>query len=130
MELVLEFFGFFFNFVLFMLLLSVVRGVLVKSEAEEKEDIEELKDKLVKMIHFVKEEKHGDMLYWFDAHTDAFLGQGLTKDDLIDSVKARFPTHIFIDEKLDKYIKAPEWQLRPMEELTKQGVTDVPKLRG
>jgi len=60
------------------------------------EEVDELKEKISKLIHPIKVEKHGDMTYWFDAETDQFLAQGLTRDDIADHLKQRFKGHVFL----------------------------------
>jgi hypothetical protein len=55
-----------------------------------------LKEVLSDMVHEVTVEKHGTMHYWFDSESNIFLGQGTTDSEIIEHVKARFPTHIFI----------------------------------
>lgn len=128
MTLILEFLNFFFQFMLFVALFGFLRGMFKRAEAELDKEIDTIKDKVSKMIHFIKTEKHGDMIYWFDLQSDEFLGQGLTEEAVIDSVKARFPTHIFINEDADKFMRGPDWKLKPITELTKEGaITDVPR---
>lgn len=117
MELVIEFLAFFFNMMICIVIISFIRGFFDRYEESLNEEVDELKDKLRKMIHFVKLEKHGDQLYWFDAQTDQFLGQGATVDEIVAHVKNRFPTHIFVDESANAFHKAPTWKPQPITEL-------------
>lgn len=126
MELVSEFFLFFIEFVFWIFVISLVRALIIKHKEAEDQEIDELKEKLVKMIHFIKQEKHGDLIYWFDAQSDAFLGQGASVEEITEHVKKRFPTHIFVTEDADKFMRAPEWKLKPINEL--EGMKDVSKL--
>lgn len=125
MELLSEFLSFFIEFVFWMFILSVVRAAVIKHKEAEEQEVGELKEKLVKMIHFVKQEKHGDVLYWFDLDDDSFLGQGASVEELTEHVKKRFPTHIFITDNADKFMRAPEWKLTPINEL--EGMKHVRK---
>ena len=71
-----------------------------------------VREKISKLIHAVKEEQHGEHKYWFDAETDEFLGQGATHDDIIEVVKKRYHGHVFI---FDKFLLAgPTWKLEPV----------------
>jgi hypothetical protein len=120
-SIVLEFFSFIVQIVLWMIffeiVLSVMRNLIGKKEADK--ELEEAKNKLVSMIHVIKQEKHGDMFYWFDNDNDQFLAQGATKEEIIAHLKSRFPTHIFITDDGTKAIKGPTWQIMPIEDLTK-----------
>jgi hypothetical protein len=61
-------------------------------------------------IVYVEIETVGEVEYWYDADTKAFLGQGKTFYDIVDHLKSRFPDHIFILK--DKGIlNAPEWKI-------------------
>lgn len=117
MQLVTEFFDFFFNLMIGVVIYAFIRGVLSRYETKISEEVDELREKLRKMIHFVKLEKHGDQLYWFDAQTDQFLGQGASIEEVIAHVKHRFPTHVFVDESSNAFLKAPEWKPQPITEL-------------
>lgn len=125
MELVSEFLSFFIEFVFWMFIISLVRAAIIKHQEAEAQEVDELKEKLVKMIHFVKQEKHGDVLYWFDLDDDSFLGQGVSVEELTEHVKKRFPTHVFITGDADKFLRAPDWQLKPINEL--EGMNHVRK---
>jgi hypothetical protein len=57
---------------------------------------EDLHDKLTKLVHNVKPEKHADVLYWFDDETDKFLAQGKTIDDIRAHLKERYKQDVFL----------------------------------
>jgi hypothetical protein len=46
---------------------------------------------LISTYIFVKPEKHGDMIYLFDAYTDSFVAQGRTAEELAGNCKSRYP---------------------------------------
>jgi len=75
---------------------------------------QKIRDKLDEITHRVKEEKHGDMIYWFDLDDGEFLAQGLTQDDIITALKERFPDHIFF-LPTDHYVGFPKWTLTAFE---------------
>ena len=56
-------------------------------------DINETGDNVKKylssIIHAVKSEKHGDVIYFFEEETNKFIAQGRNDDELIAALKAR-----------------------------------------
>lgn len=126
MELVSEFFTFFIEFMFWVFVFSLVKGYFESRKEEIEQEVDELKEKLVKMIHFIKQERHGDLLYWFDAESDQFLGQGASVEEITEHVKNRFPTHIFIIQEANKYMRGPEWKFKPMTDL--ESMKDVKQI--
>ena len=53
-------------------------------------------DYLKKIIHDVNVERKEGVEYWFDRETDQFLAQGQTLDEIVATLKSRFPDHIFL----------------------------------
>lgn len=85
---------------------SILKGVV--NYILQQEVKSHLREILADMIHEVTVENHGTMQYWFDAESHMFLGQGYTDAEVIEQVKARFPTHVFIIP--DKGLLArPDW---------------------
>lgn len=69
----------------------------VNSRLEDKlEQQQDLIKKLNEVIHVVKEEKHGDVVYWFDKDNDQFLAQGRDIEEIKAHIKQRFHKHIFL----------------------------------
>lgn len=122
MELTLEFLDFLVYIALWLLFFSIARTIIFgRLEKAIDRETEQLKEKLSKMIHRIKQEKHGDMYYWFDSDDDQFLAQGRTDTEIIDVLKSRFPTHVFVINN-EKALRGPEWKLTPISELTKKSV--------
>jgi hypothetical protein len=115
--LVNEFVVFCIQLFLWYLVISIAVSVLRRYNDSTEQEVDQLKAKLTKMIHFVKEEQHGDMHYWFDEATDEFLAQGLDGDEIALQLKARFPTHVFILNQYKHAICGPDWKLVPVEQL-------------
>jgi hypothetical protein len=88
----------------------------VKNDNPERD---ELVKKVMEMIHQVKQEQHGEVYYWFDADTDAFLGQGKTDDEIKEHLKQRFKGHIFLLDE-DRALAGPDLKLTPVKELKLQ----------
>jgi len=122
MELVIEFFDFLIQGLFWLFVISVIRA-LIFSRVDKivEQETETLKEKLTSMIHRIKQEKYGDTYYWFDYDNDQFLAQGRTDSEIVDALKKRFPTHIFIVNG-DRALRGPEWKLVPIQELTKKSV--------
>jgi len=57
---------------------------------------EEMVETLSKIMHGVKQEKHADVIYWFDEDSDAFLAQGRTVDDIREHLKQGWRDDIFL----------------------------------
>lgn len=84
-----------------------------------REHEQEIQDKvyshLEKILHIVKEERHGDQIYWYDETNNEFLAQGRTEIEIIQVLRSRFPKHhfLFMDstgEEVIERIAAPVWQ--------------------
>jgi hypothetical protein len=65
----------------------------LEAELEERQG---LIKKLNDVIHVVKEEKYGDVTYWFDQDNDQFLAQGRNIEEIKEHVKQRFHKHVFL----------------------------------
>jgi hypothetical protein len=106
------------NFVVYALLcyavLRLVTSALHKGLKAELEAREELVKKIQGLVHLVKEEKHGEMTYWFDEDSDQFLAQGRTSDEIVKVLKERFNNHIFILMDQEKMMAGPDFELVPI----------------
>jgi hypothetical protein len=75
---------------------------------------DELADKLSKrlndIVHRVRVEKDRDTYYWYDMDNNKFLGQGSTEEELINSLKSRFPTHMFFLPTNHLICAKTDWQ--------------------
>lgn len=91
---------------------------LFSSGKKTKDEVRaELESQLTTLIHVVITESHGDVVYWFDRDTNVFLGQGETASEIIDQVKSRFPTHIFILNDGANALRAPDWKCVPFDNI-------------
>jgi len=68
-----------------------------------------IKEKLAAITHIVREEQHNGRAYWFDADNDKFLAWGDTQDEIIATLKARWPEHIFYLNESGKILCKPNW---------------------
>jgi len=85
-----------------------------------KEDYQQLRQQIAKMVHFVREEQHKGMNYWYDEQTDEFLAQGTSTEQIIAQARARFPTHVFIIDDCKHTVSGPDWKITPVGELSKK----------
>jgi hypothetical protein len=116
-----EFIIFCLNVAFWYFVINTAIKIFIGMQVAKVEQTVEIKEKLAKMIHRIKQEKHGDIYYWFDSDDDQFLAQGRTDTEIIDALKNRFPTHIFVLNN-EKALRGPEWKLTPIADLTKKSV--------
>lgn len=129
MELVIEFFwfcvqlalwGFFWHFVL-----GFWSGYIGKDIKQREQVIAHLN----KVIHAVKVEKHGDIMYWFDATNDQFIAQGRTMEEIVTVLKDRWSKHIFLLEE-KQMLAGPEFKAVPISEEAISSVTTFKNSQG
>ena len=82
-------------------------------------DINETGDNVKKylssIIHAVKSEKHGDVIYFFEEKTNKFIAQGRNDDELIAALKARWRDHIFIVGERH-YMAGPDFKMQEIKD--------------
>jgi hypothetical protein len=83
------------------------------------EEIEYLK----KIIHDVSVEIHKDIEYWYDANSHQFLASGATTDEVVSTLKSRFPEHIFLVPGRGGVAAKTGWKLVDDMELTRSLIT-------
>lgn len=116
MDLVLEFLLFFIELMFWVFIADLVISLFIASHKGKAEEREELVQQVAKKIHQVKQEKHGELIYWFDEETDQFLGQGCTDEEIRVHLLERFKGHIFLlDEK--RALAGPELKLMPIDQI-------------
>jgi hypothetical protein len=76
---------------------SVARRVATERRQDDFADkFETFLEQAAERIHVVDEEKYSDITYWFDEDDHTFLAQGRDLTEIINVLKSRFPTHIFL----------------------------------
>ena len=75
---------------------------------------EELQTKLAKrldeIVHRVRVEKDRDTYYWYDMDNNKFLAQGSTDEEIVNSLKSRFPNHMFFLPTNHLICAKTDWQ--------------------
>jgi len=86
---------------------------------EVMKDVNETGDNVKKylssIIHAVKSEKHGDVIYFFEEETNKFIAQGRNDDELIAALKARWRDHIFIVGERH-YMAGPDFKMQEIKD--------------
>lgn len=81
----------------------------------------EVEEKLMDLVHTVKQEKHDDVYYWFDDDNHRFLAQGKTSNEIIVHLRERFNHDVFILEN-DKLLVGPEFNVIDIKNRTPEEV--------
>lgn len=103
-------------YIVFKIVFAIADVWIIKKHTDIEK--EELKDKLIKLIHYVNQEKHGDCYYWFDKETDAFLAQGKTDEEIKNHLSSRFKGHVFVlDDK--RALFGPDLKMVSLDQLPK-----------
>jgi hypothetical protein len=68
------------------------------------------REHLEHIIHVIRQERDGDMYYWYDNDSDDFLAQGRTWEDVVGVLRERFPEHIFVLNSREM-IMGPEFEI-------------------
>ena len=114
-----NFTNFIISFAIVYVVVQVGLGMATGLKKIRSEQESELMKQVNAMVHQVIIEQHGEVEYWFDEDTDSFLGQGRTKDEVIDAIKVRFPTHIFLLKDIGGLAAQTEWKIMPPERFGK-----------
>jgi hypothetical protein len=122
MNLVQDFFEFMLQLAFWYFVFSVISAVISNHYQTKMELYKNTVDDIRQRIHLVKQEKYGDMHYWFDMETNTFIAQGLTFDEIAAKLKAQFMDHVFITEKFS--LEGPDFVPKP---LSKEMVDNWPK---
>ncbi len=98
---------------------QVLLGVMDAFAIVKLQDRVDILKRLRDIIHQVKIEKRGEIEYWYDEHSEQFLGQGKNLDDVVSVLKARFPDHVFLIEDRGGIAEQTGWKLISPEEFKK-----------
>ena len=75
---------------------------------------QQLTKRLDEIVHRVQVEQRGVVYYWYDQDNRTFLAQGSSTSEIIDTLKKRFPQHIFYFEESNHLICAKHnWEPVP-----------------
>lgn len=103
-----EFLSFIIQFFIYYFIFRLMFAFFKINKLVKEEHKLELKQYFEKLIHAVKEEKHGDQIYWFDKEKDSFIAQGKNQTEIIEILKKHYSDHVFIiNERF--ILSAPDW---------------------
>lgn len=66
------------------------------------------------IVHRVEVVEHDEMYYWYDQDNRKFLAQGRTTEEIVDTIKSRFPDHIFYFE-VSNHLLCAKHNWKPVE---------------
>jgi hypothetical protein len=69
------------------------------------------------IVHLVKQEKIEDITYWYDSHSNQFLAQGKSYDEIIEVLKKHYTKHIFLISDTEMMV-GPTFQVVPITQMT------------
>lgn len=103
-----EIFEFLISFIICYLMMRVALALFNANQAIKQEQRNNIRKWLHSVVHSIKEERHGEQIYWFDKDTDNFIVQGKSFDDIVKNLQRNYNDHIFIID--DRFIlSGPDW---------------------
>jgi hypothetical protein len=92
-------FYFFVGLIITKICLAVLEGFLRKRNEEMFDEITQVAKELTDEFILVNIEKHGDVMYLFEKHTNRFIAQGKTKDEIQSHCSQRFPGRTIVTDE-------------------------------
>jgi hypothetical protein len=92
---------------------QIVLGVMDAFKTVHSEVKDDLSKRLNEIIHRVKSEQVGEVIYWYDLDDGEFLAQGRTQEEIISVIKNRYPDHMFFLDS-NELISQPTWTPKPL----------------
>jgi len=97
------FLDFLFYFLVTLVVVKVclffLTGYLKRKNEEMFDDLTQPAKDLSDKFILVNIEKHGDMMYLFEKHTNRFIAQGKTKDEITLHCNQRFPGRTIVTDE-------------------------------
>ena len=84
------------GYVIGSVILKLVRLVMERRHQLADEDLTAWREYVEQMVHIVREDRIGDMRYWYDRDSETFLAQGKDHEEIVNVLKMRFPEGIFV----------------------------------
>lgn len=95
-------------------LVQIILGIQDAFREVDTELTDKLRKRLDEIVHRVEVVQQGDVYYWYDQDNRKFLAQGRTTEEIVNTLKERFPDHIFYLEKSNHLICAKhDWEPQP-----------------
>ncbi len=107
---------------IFYILVGVALYILVRKYVHfsvvVKETEQAARARLNEIIHVVKQEKNGDMYYWYDQDNHQFIAQGRTLEEIIGVLKAQWRQHIFVISEKEMMV-GPDFEIYKFDDKSK-----------
>jgi hypothetical protein len=105
------------GYVIGTILLKLSR-LFANRQLQNQQDEAAWREYVEQMIHVVREDRIGDMRYWYDRDSETFLAQGKDHEEIISVLQLRFPDGIFVINE-NQMIMGPEFnEIIKFDELT------------
>lgn len=96
MDFVIEFIEFMLMGVFWYWVIQLVSQFLLNRHNEKRVQVQEIVEEMSNLVHNIHEETHDDIKYWYDREDNLFLAQGRDYNEIVNVLKKRFPTHLFL----------------------------------
>jgi hypothetical protein len=93
---------------------QIVLGVMDAYRQVDQELTDQLVRRLDTIIHRVEIVQQDEVYYWYDQDNRNFLAQGRTTEEIVDTLKSRFPDHIFYLE-VSNHLLCAKHDWKPVE---------------
>jgi hypothetical protein len=96
------------GYVIGSIILKLIRLVIERRHQLTDEDEAAWREYVEQMVHVVREDRIGDMRYWYDRDSETFLAQGKDHEEIVNVLKMRFPEGIFVIDD-NQMIMGPDY---------------------
>lgn len=89
-------------------ILKLIRLFMERRHQQTDDDEAAWREYVEQMVHVVREDRIGDMRYWYDRDSETFLAQGKDHEEIVNVLKMRFPEGIFVIDD-NQMIMGPDY---------------------
>ena len=107
-QLVMSIIYFVLGYVIGSVILKLIRLFMERRHQQADNDEAAWREYVEQMVHVVREDRIGDMRYWYDRDSEKFLAQGKDHEEIVNVLKMRFPEGIFVIDD-NQMIMGPDY---------------------
>jgi hypothetical protein len=96
------------GYVIGSVILKLIRLFMKRRHQQADDDEAAWREYVEQMVHVVREDRIGDMRYWYDRDSEKFLAQGKDHEEIVNVLKMRFPEGIFVIDD-NQMIMGPDY---------------------
>ena len=96
------------GYVIGSIILKLIRLFMERRHQQADDDEAAWREYVEQMVHVVREDRIGDMRYWYDRDSETFLAQGKDHEEIVNVLKMRFPEGIFVIDD-NQMIMGPDY---------------------